>query len=325
MKRRDFLAVAGTTAAWRLVAHAQGTDPTTVGFLGASTAEAWAEYTAIFSKRLSEAGYDDGRNVRVEYRWANGDYDRLPALAADLLRRHARVIVFATTPAAVAAKAATVSVPVVFVTIGDPVRLGLVTSLSRPGGNVTGITQLNVEMGPKLLEMLYKAIPTATAIALLLNPAGPNANTLSNEFRGAADTLGVQLHVLNVSTPDGIEKAFSSLAQLRAGGLVIGGDPFLNSHRDQIASLALRYRMPSIYQARLYPEAGGLMSYGGDGREAYSQAGAYAARILNGERPADLPVQQVTRIALVINLRTARALGLNLPQSLLAGADEVIE
>ena len=203
--------------------------------------------------------------------------------------------------------------------------LGLVASLSRPGGNVTGITQMNVEIGPKLLETLCKAVPNATSIALLINPANPNANVLSNELRSAAQTLGVQLHVVNARAPGDLETAFASLAQLRAGGLVIGGDPFLNSLRHQLAALALRYRVPSIYQSRLYPEAGGLMSYGGDAREAYRQAGTYAGRILKGARPADLAVQQVTRVELVINLKTANALGLTVPQSLLAGADEVIE
>jgi len=325
MRRRELLANAVAAAVLAPSGAAAQPGRPTVGFLASATAEIWAPYAAAFRKGLAESGFEDGRNVALEYRWANGDYDRLPALAADLVDRRVSVIAAATTPAAVAAKAATASIPVVFMIIADPVGIGLVKSLSRPGGNVTGVTYLSAEIGPKLLELLHEAVPAATAIALLVNPANPSVRRQSDEVRAAAQTLDLQLHVLDARTPAEIDAAFARLARLRVGGLLIGGDPFFNSSRARIAGMALQLKLASIFQAPVYPEAGGLMSYGGDSLGAYRQAGIYAGRIVKGEKPADLPVQQATNFKLVINMKTAKALGLTVPQSLLARADEVIE
>jgi putative ABC transport system substrate-binding protein len=235
------------------------------------------------------------------------------------------VIAALTTPAAMAAKAATATTPIVFTTISDPVQIGLVASLSRPGGNITGATFLNVEVGPKLLELLHEAIPTATTVAALVNPTNPNADTLSRSLQDAARTLGLQLHVLNVSTDRDIDTAFATLVQLRVGGLVIASDVFIVTREEQIAALVLRSRLPAIFQTRTFAAAGGLMSYAGRSADAYRQAGVYTGRVLNGEKPADLPVQQTTRVELIINLKTAKALGLSVPLPLLGRADEVIE
>ena len=323
MNRRKLLTVLAGASALR--PHFCRAEMPTVGFLSGAGAEAWAAYAAAFRKGLAEAGFDEGRNVAIEYRWADGRYDRLPALAAELVARRVSVIAAATAAAALAAKRATAAIPIVFMTINDPVALGLVRSLGRPGANITGVTHLSLEMEPKLLEMLHQAVPDAAVMALLVNPTGPNAKVQSSEIEAAAQTMGIRVHVLSASTASDLDAAFAKFAELRVRGLVIGGDPFFGSARRRLAELALRDGLPSIYQARMYPTVGGLMSYGGDALADYRLAGTYAGRILKGERPADLPVQQTTKIELVINLKTAKALDLAVPQSILARADEVIE
>jgi putative tryptophan/tyrosine transport system substrate-binding protein len=324
--RRDFVSfLGGAAAAWPLVARAQQPGLPVIGFLNSASPRPYANNVAAFRQGLKEAGYVDGHSVAIEYRWAEGQYDRLPAMAADLNHRQVTVIAAATTPAALAAKAATATIPIVFTTISDPVQIGLVASLSRPGGNVTGVTQLNVEVGPKLLELLHELVPTATTMALLVNPANPNAETTERNLQAAARTLGLQLHVLNASTEGDFDSVFATLRQLRAGGLVIGGDVFFTGRSEQLAALTLRHAVPSIYQPRAFVAAGGLMTYGAIAADAYRQAGVYTGRILKGEKPAVLPVQQATKVELIINLKTAKALGLTFPLSLLGRADEVIE
>jgi putative ABC transport system substrate-binding protein len=274
---------------------------------------------------LNEAGYAEGRNMAIEYRWAEGRYDRLPAMAAELVERHPSVIVAFTTPAARAAKAATATIPVVFTTIGDPIATGLVDSLSRPGGNVTGATHLNVEIGPKLLEIMHEVIPAAKSLALMVNPNSPNAENAERSIGAAAGTLGVGLHILRVGSDRDLEAAFAALSELRPGGLVIAADAFIHSQSGRIAATALRAGLPTIYPQRSFPSSGGLMSYAGNVDDGYHQAGVYAGRILKGAKPADLPVHQSAKVEFVINLRTAKALGLNIPLPLLGRADEVIE
>jgi putative ABC transport system substrate-binding protein len=324
MKRREFIKLCGSAAmAWPVIARAQ--QMPMIGLLGPATAQGWAGLTAAFHQGLGEAGYTEGRNVAVEYRWAGGQYERLAQMADDLVRNSVSVLVAYTTPAALAAKAATTTTPIVFTTISDPVQSGLVTSLSRPDGNMTGATYLNVELGPKLLELMRETTPTATSMVLLINPTNPTAETQRAVLLAAARTLGIELHVMLASNPGELDAAFENLAKLRTGGLVLGGDPFFNSQFEQIAALALRNRLPSIYSAESYPAAGGLMSYGGNASEAYKQAGIYTGRILSGEKLANLPVQQVTKVELVINLKIAKALGISLPLALLGRADQVIE
>jgi len=321
--RRHFIsAIGGAAVAWPLVARAQ---QPVIGLLGAATAQRWAPFVAAFRQGLNDTGYVEGRNVAIEYRWAEGQYDRLPAMADDLIHRQVSVIAAFTTPAALAAKAATATIPIVFTTISDPVQIGLVASLSRPGGNITGVTELDVQVGPKLLELMHEVVPMATIMALLVNPTNPNTESLSKDLQATARTLGLQLHILNASTDRDFDTVFATLAQLRAGGLVIGGDAFINTRSEQVAALALRHAVPAIYQSRAFVAAGGLMSYGGSITDAYHQAGVYTGRILNGGKAADLPVQQATKIEFVINLKTAKALGLTIPISLLGRADEVIE
>src|SRR5215831_18810691 len=325
IKRREFITLLGGAAAWPLAARAQQPAMPVIGLLSSVTARQWAPFMAAFLQGLNEVGFVEGQNVAIEQRWAEGQYDRLPAMAADLLQRQVAVIAALTTPAAVAAKAATATTPIVFTTIGDPVQIGLVTSLSRPGGNITGVTYLNVEVAPKLLELLHEVIPTATTMAALVNPTNPNADTLSKSLQAAARTLGLQLHLVKASTESDIETALVTLAELRVSGLVIPSDVFLITHEERLAAWALRYGKPAIFQPRSAAMAGGLMSYSGSALDVYRQAGVYTGRILMGERPADLPVQQATKLELVINLKTAKALGLTVPPTLLAQADEVIE
>jgi putative tryptophan/tyrosine transport system substrate-binding protein len=278
-----------------------------------------------FRQGLKEAGYVDGQNVAIEFSWAEGQYDRMPAMAADLARRQVAVVVAGGTPAAFAAKAATSTIPTVILVGVDPVQLGLVGSLNRPGGNVTGLAVLTVQLEAKKLELLHELLPTASDIALLVNPTNVLTESERKDVQDAARSLGLRLHVLNASTESQIDAAFGALAELRATALIVSVDTFLNNSRDQIVALAARYAVPAIYGVRDYVNAGGLLSYGTDLVDVYRQLGVYAGKVLKGARPADLPIQQVTKVALVINLKTAKTLGLTFPTTLLGRADEVIE
>jgi ABC-type uncharacterized transport system substrate-binding protein len=326
MRRREFITLLGGAVAWPLAARAQQPAMPVVGFLSSGSPDAVLDFLPAFRQGLSEAGYVEGRNVAIEYRWAEGQYDRLPALAEDLARRQVTAIaVPSSTSAALAAKASITTIPVVFGTAGDPVRTGLVASLNRPGGNFTGVTSLNAEVEPKRLELLHELVPTATTIALLLNPTGRFAGNPTKDVQTAARTLGVELHILHASTERDFDAAFARLVQLRLGGLVIGGDAFFTSRLEQLAALSARHAVPTIYQYREFAAAGGLMSYGSSITDQYRMVGIYTGRILKGEKPSDLPVQQTTRVELFINLKTAKSLGLTFPITLLARADEVIE
>jgi len=326
MRRREFITLLGGAAVgWPLAVRAQQSAMPVIGILGGSTASSWEPQVAAFHKGLGEAGYTEGRNVAIEARWADGQYDRLPAMAADLIWRQVTVIAAFTTPAARAAKAATATVPIVFTTISDPVQIGLVAGLSRPGGNVTGMSTLSVEVGPKLLEVLHEVAPKAAKIALLVNPTNPNSETESKKLQAAARTLGLHLQVLNASTERDIDTAFATLGQLGTDGLIIIRDAFFQTRIGQFAALSVRYAMPTIFQDRAFAVAGGLMSYSSSDKDLYRQAGVYTGRILKGDKPADLPVVQSTKVELIINLKTAKALGLNVPNTLVGRADEVIE
>jgi putative ABC transport system substrate-binding protein len=328
MRRREFITLLGGAAvAWPLAAHAQQPAMPVIGYFGIASPDLFASRLRAFRQGLSETGYVEGRNLAIEYRWAEGHYDRIPALIADLVRRQVAVIAApGSTPAALAAKAATTIIPVVFGTATDPVAAGLVASLNRPDGNLTGVAALTLELGPKQLELLREVVPTATVMALLVNPASRVlAETQSRDLQATARTLGLQLHVLHARTDSDFETVFATLGQLRAGGLVIGGEALFTGGSEQLAGLALRHAVPAIYQFREFAVAGGLMSYGANLNDAHRLAGVYTGRILAGQRPADLPVEQSTKFELVINLKTAKALGLTVPPSLLARADEVIE
>jgi ABC-type uncharacterized transport system substrate-binding protein len=323
MRRREFITlVGGAAAGWPLAARAQ--QMPVIGFLGTDSAHMRRPQLRAFRAGLNEAGYDEGRNLTIEYRWAEGRYDRLATLAVDLVQRPVSVIV-ANGPAALAAKAATTTIPIAFIVGFDPVELGLVPALNRPGGNLTGVSNLNAELGPKRLELLHELAPTATIIALLVNPANPNSETVSKDVQAAARKLGLQLHVLHASTERDIENAFLTLPQLRAKALVIGTDGYFVGQTDRLAALAVRHAIPTIFQDREFAAAGGLISYGGSNSDAYRLLAAYVGRILRGEKPADLPVQQTTKVELVVNLKTAKALGLTVPLIMQMTADEVIE
>ena len=327
MKRREFITlIGGAAAAWPLAARAQQPAMPVIGFLSSASPDQDAGRLRAFRQGLAEAGYVEGRNVAIEYRWAEEQNDRLTAQAADLVSQKVAVIATAgQVLGARVAKAATTTIPIVFVTGFDPVELGLVASLSRPGGNVTGVTTLSAEIEPKRLELLHAVVPTATTIGVLVNPTSRNAEVLLRDLQAAARTLGLKLQILNASTEDEFASAFATLVQLQAGGVVIGTDALFISRSERLAALAVRHAMPAIFQFRAFAAAGGLMSYGGSLTDLYRQSGVYTGRILKGEKPADLPVMQSTKVELIINLKTAKALGLTVSLPLLARADEVIE
>jgi putative tryptophan/tyrosine transport system substrate-binding protein len=327
MKRREFITlVGGAAAAWPLAARAQQPSMPVIGFLSNGSTDAFASRVAAFRRGLLETGHTIGRDVTVEYRWADGRNDRLPELAADLVRRQVSIIVTTnSTPTALAAKAATTTIPIVFTMGTDPVESGLVASLNRPGGNITGVTGLGVELGPKRLELVRELVPAASVIAVLVNPTSPVAGTHERGLQVAARTLGVELQVLHASTERDFDAVFATLLERRAGALMIAIDPFFTSRSEQLAALTLRHAVPAIYVYREFAAAGGLMSYGASFVESSRLVGIYAGRILKGEKPADLPVQQAAKVELIINLKTAKALGLTVSLPLLGRADEVIE
>jgi putative tryptophan/tyrosine transport system substrate-binding protein len=326
MKRREFIIVlSGAVAAWPLAARAQQTAMPVIGFLNSASPDGFAPYAAAFRQGLKEAGYVEGQNATIEYRWAEGQYDRLPALAADLVRRKLTVIAATSTPAALATKAATSTIPIVFTTADDPIRLGLVASLNRPGGNVTGVNNLLVELGSKQLGLIRELAPVTSKIAVLMNPNFPGTERQLRDAEAAAGMIGLQFIVLRATTEPEIDAAFASVAQLGGAALLVAADPFFVAHRDHIVALAARHAIPAIYPVREFAVAGGLMSYGTDLADSYRQAGIYAGRIVRGEKPADLPVQRSTKFEFVINFKTAKALGLAVPNSMQLLADEVIE
>jgi putative ABC transport system substrate-binding protein len=327
MNRRELITLlGGAAAAWPRAAHAQQAAMPVIGFLRNTSPDAAAHFVAAFHRGLGEAGYVEGRNVLVEYRWTGGQTDQLPAMAADLVARQVSVIVaLGSTPAIRAAKAATTSVPIVFMLGTDPVELGIVASLSRPGGNLTGVVNLNHQLAQKWLEVLHQLVP-ATTFALLIDPANTATTTLyTREMHAAARTLGVQIHVIQANSDRDFDAVFASVRDLRAAALVIvAALPFI-SHIEQLAALTLHHAVPAIFPFREFAAAGGLASYGTDLADTYRLAGVYTGRILKGEKPSDLPVQQATKVELVLNLKTAKALGLEVPPTLIARADEVIE
>jgi putative ABC transport system substrate-binding protein len=326
MRRRDFITLlGGAAAAWPIAARAQQAAMPVIGLLGPSSAEQDAPYVAAFRQGLQQAGYREGRNVAIEYRWAEGRNERLPTLVGELVRRKVNVIFALGPPAALAAKAAATTIPIVFVSGRDPVQLGLVDTLARPGGNATGVVTLSGELAPKRLELLQELLPKTIIFAALVNPSNATAEIQSKDVQSAASKLGLRLHVRHASSEREIETVFENLAELRIGALVILTDPFFLARSEQLAALALRHAVPSVFQYRMFAAAGGLMSYGTDIMELDRQAGLYAARILKGEKPADLPVQQATKVELIINVKTAKTLGLDVPPTLLGRADEVIE
>lgn len=331
MRRREFIQLLGNAAIvpamlWPFAALAQQPAMPVIGFLNSGSRELFAARVAAFHQGLNDTGFVEGRNVAIEYRWAEGQYDRLPALASDLVRR--QVAVIAATggiPSALAAKAATSTIPIVFVAGSDPIKFGVVTSLSRPDGNLTGLTAFTSELVPKRLELLHQVVQKAATIALLVNPTNAVTESVQRDMQEAARTLGLQLNVVHASVEPDLDKVFAALGQLRAGGLVIGTDTFFDGQSERLAALAVRHAMPTIYQTREFAAAGGLMSYGGSLPDAYRKAGVYVGRVLKGEKPADLPVMQSTKVELIINLKTAKALGIEIPAALLATADEVLE
>jgi len=327
MKRREFMAlIGGAPLVWPLAARAQQTAIPMIGYLSFGTFENSRDFVAAFHRGLADGGFGEGRNVGIEYRWSEDHNDRLPALAADLVRRDAAVIVAAATPASLAAKAATQTIPIVFYIGTDPVGIGLVASLAHPGGNITGVTNLNVELFRKCLELMHSLVPPAATIAVLVNPANiPQTTTERATVEDAARALGAHFTILSAGSPSEIESAFAALVSQPVRALVVSGEIFFLSQRNLLVELSARHAVPTIYAWREFPIAGGLMSYGSDVTEPYRLLGVYAGRILKGERPADLPVQQATKVELVINLKTAKTLGLNIPLPLLGRADLVIE
>jgi putative tryptophan/tyrosine transport system substrate-binding protein len=324
MKRREFITLLGGAAVWPLAARAQQLAMPVIGFLNSASPDGYPHLLSAYRQGLSETGYVEGRNVAIEYRWAHNQYDRLPALAADLV--HHRVSVITATGASVrAAKDATATIPIVFNSASDPVEAGLVASLNRPGANLTGVTSLNAQLGPKQLEVLHELIPTATAVALLVNPTNRFAEYFSRNLQAAGHALGLQMNVLHASAESEFDVAFAATRRLQAGALVIATDPLFTSRVELLAALAIRYEAPTIYGYQEFAAAGGLISYGGRIANSYRLVGEYTGRILKGERPADLPVQQATTVQLVINLKTAKALGITVPLPLLGRADQVIE
>jgi putative tryptophan/tyrosine transport system substrate-binding protein len=327
MKRREFITLlGGAAAAWPLSARAQQPAMPVIGFLSGASPEGYAQMAAAFHRGLNENGYIEGQNVKIEYRWASEQYDRLSALAADLVRRQVAVIAAAGTPANLIAKKATRTIPIVFTSGVDPVKNGLVASLNRPGGNVTGVASLNVEILPKRLQLLHELLPTASVMTVLVNSADLNlAGPQTSGVLSAARTLGLELEVLNASAESDLDTVFAKLTQSRARGLVITGGPFFNSRPAQLGALCAKHAVPAIFEFREFAAAGGLVSYGTDVPDSYRLAGIYVARILKGDKPADLPVQQSTKVEMVINLKTAKALGIIVPETLIGRADDVIE
>src|SRR5262245_25217141 len=327
MRRREFITfLGGAVASWPLAARGQQPAMPVIGFLATYRLDQFGDRMLAAFRSLKETGFEERRNVAIEFRSAEGRYDRLPALAAEFVSRRVSVIAAAGgSPAAIAAKEATTSIPVIFQVGVDPLEIGLVASLNRPGGNVTGIANLSLEVGPKRLELMHELRPGAKVLALLSNPLNPAANTSVKDAHEAARTLGVTLQIVHASSDRDFEGAFASVAGLKAGGLVIGGDPFFNSRSVELATLALRYALPAIYQFPEFAAAGGLISYGSNITHTHRLTGIYTGRILKGDKPADLPVQQATKVELIVNLKTAKALGIEVPTSLLLRADEVIE
>ena len=326
MKRREFIALFGGALAWPITGRAQRSAITTIGYLSTRSPGEAKYVTDAFIRGLNEGGYVEGRNLAIEYRWAELQYDRLSALASDLVRRQVMVIAaVGGAQSGLAAKATTSTIPIVFVSAGDPITFGLVPSLSRPGGNVTGISMTTVALAPKRLELLHELVPAAAVIGVLVNPTSPYVEPETKDVVESARTVGQQVQLLNASTAPELEPAFVALVRHGAGALLVSGDPFFDSQRDRIVELASRYSVPAIYQWREFTAIGGLISYGTNIVDSYRQSGDYVAKILKGTKPADLPVLQPTKFELVINLRTAKALGLTIPPTLLARADEVIE
>jgi ABC-type uncharacterized transport system substrate-binding protein len=325
MQRREFITLLGGAAAWPLVAVAQQSAIPTIGFLRSTLPDSSTDLLVALRKGLKETGYVEGQNITIEYRWAENRHERLSALAADLVRQRCVVIIAGGVNAASAAKAATATTPIIFATGDDPVRSGLVGSLNRPGGNITGVTNLIVEVAPKRLGLLREVVPKAAVIGMLVNPASRSFERQERETQAAARALGQQLHVFKVSSERDIDSAFATLAQYQIGALLIGANALFTGQRDQLVALAARHAMPTLHYSREFVEAGGLMSYGTSIRDAYRQVGVYVGRVLKGEKPGDLPIIQSSTFELVINLKTAKALGLTVPYGLLNAADEVIE
>jgi putative tryptophan/tyrosine transport system substrate-binding protein len=325
MRRRTFISLLSGATAWPLVARAQQSAMLVIGWLGAELRDVQNSIVVSFQQGLKEAGYIEGQNLTIEYRWAEGQYDRLPALAADLVRRQVTVIVASGNAAALVAKAATTTVPIVFQVASDPVQLGLVASLNRPGGNATGTTSLNLEVGPKKLELLHELVPNVAVIGMLVNPDNGNAEIQSREAQAAAQKLGLDLHIVYARTERDFDAAFATLVKLRVGALVIGADAIFLNWSLQLSALTLRYAVPAISPYRDFAAGGGLMSYGTNIADLFRQVGIYTGRILKGEKPADLPVQQAVKVDLVLNFKTAKTLGITVPLPLSGRADEVIE